>query len=105
MVAGGLGRDPTEQALAAEEERAWLVHRYTSAKAGEARTGTHDAIARIWLALLAAAGWLDIEYEPRRWDAEAGSDEADHRKIFPSIAPVAQILPTCMLFGQILKSG
>ena len=47
-----------------------MVHRYTCAKAGGTRIGTHDAIARIWLALLAATGWLDIEYEPRRWDAE-----------------------------------
>ena len=23
---------------------------------------------------------MDIEYEPRRWDAEAGSDEAEHRR-------------------------
>ena len=43
----------------------------TCVKAGGARIGTHDAIARIWVALLAAAGFLDIEYEPRRWDAEA----------------------------------
>ena len=85
----GIGRDPAERALVAEEERAWFVHRYTCVKAGGARIGTHDAIARIWVALLAAAGFLDIEYEPRRWDAEAGSDEAEHRRPnFTAVHPV-----------------
>ena len=35
-----IGRDQKERAVIAEEERAWLVHRYTCIKAGGART-TH----------------------------------------------------------------
>ena len=39
--------------------------------------------------MLASAGFLDNEYEPRRWDAEAGSDEADHRRPdFTAVHPV-----------------
>ena len=39
--------------------------------------------------MLASAGFLDNEYEPRRWDAEAGSDEAEHRRPdFTAVHPV-----------------
>ena len=40
----------------------------------------HDQVARIWVALLTAAGFKDVTYEDRRWDAAAGSDEAKHRR-------------------------
>lgn len=53
----------------------WLRHRYTCPSASGLRIATHDNIARVWYAMLEAAGFQELAYEPRRWDAEAKSDE------------------------------
>ena len=66
--------------IAQEAERMWLRHRYTCPSASGLRIATHDNIARVWYAMLEAAGFQELAYEPRRWDAEAKSDEAEHRR-------------------------
>ena len=63
-----------------EAEREWLTHNYTCPSAAGLRTAVHDKIARFWVALLVSAGWRNVRYEDRRWDAAAGSDEAKHRR-------------------------
>ena len=74
------GHSPEELEVAAETERQWLRHRYTCPTASGLRIKVHDSVVRLWVALLKDAGFTEVEYEPRRWDAEAGSDEEKHRR-------------------------
>ena len=43
--------------ISRETERVWLRHRFTCTSASGLRIATHDQIARLWVALLKAAGF------------------------------------------------
>ena len=76
----GIGITLAEQELIRHEEREWFRHRLTCVKTSALRVTAHDTIARLWMAMLADAGFTDICYEPRRWDALATGDDAKHRR-------------------------
>jgi hypothetical protein len=97
----GLGTTEWEQVLVRDAERRWLAHRFTCPKAGGVRTAVHDAIARIWADFLRAAGFHSVSYEPRRWDAEAGTDEANHRR--PDITAIHPVTLQTWVFDVTLS--
>ena len=74
------GHTPAEEEVAKEVQRQWLRHRYTCPSASGLRIATHDAVVREWYAMVKEAGFKELQWEPRSWDAERGSDEEQHRR-------------------------